>query len=52
VSGGLTGTAYNGNEYAGIFGVCSSRYEGMIVHIHRVQFGSSVEYCFNAWNPS
>ncbi|MCX5674810.1 MAG: hypothetical protein NTX87_07365 [Planctomycetota bacterium] len=52
VSGGLTGTTYNGDEFAESFGWCNSRATGMIVRMGRVQFGANVEYWFNAWNLS
>jgi hypothetical protein len=52
VSGGLSGTAYNGNELTDLFGWCSDRVVGMVVRMRRVQFGSTVEYWFNAWNVS
>jgi len=48
VTGGLSGTAYNGQEYLDVARSWNDRFVGEVVWMHRVQFGSTVEYWFNA----
>ena len=48
VSGGLSGTAYNGEEFDEAARWYQDRGVGMVVRMRRVQFGSTVEYWFNS----
>jgi hypothetical protein len=53
VDGGLAGTAYNGIEYEPDgYPYSDDRMIGVIVRMHRVQFGTTLEYWFEAWNAS